>query len=45
MLAFIDNFAIPFLTSLYGAVGYVGVMIAMAIESAMIPLQSIVREA
>ena len=40
MLAFIDNFAIPFLTSLYGAVGYLGVMAAMAIESAMIPLPS-----
>jgi membrane protein DedA with SNARE-associated domain len=40
VLAFIDNFAIPFLTSLYGAVGYLGVMIAMAIESAMIPLPS-----
>ncbi|MFN8631645.1 MAG: DedA family protein [Chloroflexota bacterium] len=40
MLAFIDNIAIPFLTSLYGAVGYIGVMIAMAIESAMIPLPS-----
>ncbi len=40
MLAFIDNFAIPFLTNLYGAVGYLGVFIAMAIESAMIPLPS-----
>jgi membrane protein DedA with SNARE-associated domain len=40
VLAFIDNFALPFLTSLYGAVGYLGVMIAMAIESAMIPLPS-----
>ena len=40
MLAFIDTIAIPFLTSLYGAVGYLGVMIAMAIESAMIPLPS-----
>jgi len=40
VLAFIDNFAIPFLTSLYGAVGYLGVMAAMAIESAMIPLPS-----
>jgi membrane protein DedA with SNARE-associated domain len=40
VLAFIDNFAIPFLTSLYGAVGYLGVAIAMAIESAMIPLPS-----
>ena len=40
MLAFIDTIAIPFLHSLYGAVGYLGVMIAMAIESAMIPLPS-----
>ena len=40
MLAFIDAVVIPFLNSLYGAVGYIGVMIAMAIESAMIPLPS-----
>ncbi len=40
MLAFIDGAVIPFLTSLYGAVGYVGVAVAMAIESAMIPLPS-----
>ncbi len=40
MLAFIDEIVIPFLESLYGAVGYVGVMLAMAIESAMIPLPS-----
>ena len=40
MLAFIDTIAIPFLTSLYGAVGYLGVLLAMAIESAMIPLPS-----
>ena len=40
MLAFIDQIVIPFLNSLYGAVGYLGVMIAMAIESAMIPLPS-----
>jgi membrane protein DedA with SNARE-associated domain len=40
MLAFIDRIVIPFLESLYGAVGYVGVMLAMAIESAMIPLPS-----
>ncbi len=40
MLAFIDTIAIPFLTSLYGAVGYLGVLFAMAIESAMIPLPS-----
>ena len=40
MLAFIDQIVIPFLTSLYGAVGYLGVFLAMAIESAMIPMPS-----
>jgi len=40
VLAFIDQIVIPFLNSLYGAVGYAGVMVAMAIESAMIPLPS-----
>jgi membrane protein DedA with SNARE-associated domain len=40
VLAFIDQIVIPFLNGLYGAVGYVGVMVAMAIESAMIPLPS-----
>jgi membrane protein DedA with SNARE-associated domain len=40
MLAFIDQIVIPFLNALYGAVGYVGVLLAMAIESAMIPLPS-----
>jgi membrane protein DedA with SNARE-associated domain len=40
MLAFIDQIVIPFLNSLYGAVGYFGVLVAMAIESAMVPLPS-----
>ena len=40
MIAFIDEIALPFLQSLYGAVGYIGVMFAMGIESAMIPLPS-----
>jgi membrane protein DedA with SNARE-associated domain len=40
VLAFIDQIVIPFLQSLYGAVGYLGVLIAMTIESAMIPLPS-----
>jgi membrane protein DedA with SNARE-associated domain len=40
LLAFIDQIVIPFLNSLYGAVGYLGVTVAMAIESAMIPLPS-----
>ena len=40
MLAFIDQIVIPFLNALYGAVGYLGVAVAMAIESAMVPLPS-----
>ena len=40
MLDFIDQIVIPFLEQLYGAFGYLGVMVAMAIESAMIPLPS-----
>jgi membrane protein DedA with SNARE-associated domain len=40
LLAFIDTFVIPFLTWLYGLLGYIGVMVAMTIESAMIPLPS-----
>ncbi len=40
MIGFIDEIALPFLQSLYGAVGYIGVMLAMAIESAMVPLPS-----
>src|SRR5215212_11690649 len=40
VLAFIDQIVIPFLNALYGAVGYLGVMVAMAIESAMVPLPS-----
>ena len=40
VLAFIDQIVIPFLNGLYGAVGYLGVFIAMTIESAMIPLPS-----
>jgi membrane protein DedA with SNARE-associated domain len=40
MLAFIDQIVIPFLNGLYGAVGYVGVAMAMGIESAMVPLPS-----
>ncbi len=40
MLAFIDQIVIPFLDSLYGAIGYLGVGLAMAIESAMVPLPS-----
>src|SRR4051794_17649809 len=40
VLEFIDTIVIPFLNSLYGAFGYLGVMLAMTIESAMIPLPS-----
>ena len=40
MLHFIDQIVIPFLNSLYDTVGYLGVAVAMAIESAMIPLPS-----
>jgi membrane protein DedA with SNARE-associated domain len=40
LLAFIDEVVIPFLETLYGALGYAGVFIAMTIESAMIPLPS-----
>ena len=40
MLGFIDTIVIPLLNTLYGAVGYLGVAVAMAIESAMIPLPS-----
>jgi len=40
VLAVIDTVVIPFLNALYGAVGYVGVALAMAIESAMVPLPS-----
>ena len=40
VLAFTDQIVIPFLNNLYGTVGYLGVMMAMAIESAMIPLPS-----
>jgi membrane protein DedA with SNARE-associated domain len=40
LLHFVDQIVIPFLENLYGAVGYIGVIVAMAIESAMIPLPS-----
>ena len=40
MLEFIDKIVIPLLQNAYGTVGYLGVAVAMAIESAMIPLPS-----
>src|SRR5207253_10151674 len=36
----LDQFVLPFIDSLYGRFGYVGVVIAMAIESAAIPVPS-----
>ncbi len=40
MFAIIDTTIIPFLNNLYGAVGYLGVFIAMVIESTLLPLPS-----
>lgn len=40
MLAALEQYLIPQLEALYRAIGYVGVMLAMAIESACIPLPS-----
>lgn len=40
VLSFIDAFVIPFLDQLYAAVGYLGVFIAMVIESTLLPLPS-----
>ncbi|HEX7471718.1 MAG TPA: DedA family protein [Candidatus Limnocylindrales bacterium] len=40
MLSFIDTIVMPFLIGLYGSVGYLGVLAAMSIESAMVPLPS-----
>ena len=40
MLGFIDTAIIPFLTNLYGAVGYVGVFFAMVVESTLLPIPS-----
>lgn len=40
MLAALEQYIIPFLEGLYTQVGYLGVLIAMAIESACIPLPS-----
>jgi membrane protein DedA with SNARE-associated domain len=36
----LDQFVLPFIDSLYGRFGYVGVVIAMSIESAAIPIPS-----
>ena len=40
MLSLLDNNIIPFLTSLYGSVGYVGVFFAMVLESMIVPIPS-----
>ena len=40
MLAALEQFVIPFLEGLYAQMGYLGVAVAMAIESACIPLPS-----
>ncbi len=40
LLAALEQYIIPFLESLYAHMGYVGVLVAMAIESACIPLPS-----
>src|SRR5450759_3300085 len=40
VLSFIDQIVIPFLTSLYGTVGYLGVFVAMFLESTLLPLPS-----
>jgi len=38
VLAVLDTVVIPFLQNLYGAVGYLGVFLAMVIESTLLPL-------
>jgi membrane protein DedA with SNARE-associated domain len=40
VLGFIDTMVIPFLQSLYGDVGYLGVFVAMTIEATLLPLPS-----
>ncbi|MGQ9674881.1 MAG: DedA family protein [Chloroflexota bacterium] len=40
MLAALEQYIIPFLENLYAHMGYLGVLVAMAIESACIPLPS-----
>lgn len=40
MLSFIDTAVIPFLQSLYAAVGYLGVYVAMVLEATLLPLPS-----
>ena len=40
MIDALDQFVLPFIDSLYGRFGYIGVVIAMSIESAAIPVPS-----
>lgn len=40
MIDALDQFVLPFIDSLYGRLGYIGVVIAMSIESAAIPIPS-----
>jgi membrane protein DedA with SNARE-associated domain len=40
VLGFIDTLVIPFLHDLYGAVGYLGVFLAMVLESTIVPIPS-----
>lgn len=40
MFGFIDTAVIPFLDHLYGAAGYLGVFLAMVVESTLLPLPS-----
>ena len=40
MLGFIDTIVIPFLHDLYAAVGYLGVFLAMVLESMIVPIPS-----
>jgi membrane protein DedA with SNARE-associated domain len=40
VLGFIDTMVIPFLQSLYSAVGYAGVFFAMVLESTIVPIPS-----
>ena len=40
MIEAVDQFVLPLIDSLYGRFGYLGVVIAMTIESAAIPIPS-----
>ena len=40
MIDAVDQFVLPFIDSLYGRLGYAGVVVAMSIESAAIPIPS-----